>query len=466
MTRTYLGGADTRTAISHGRPQAVIVVGAGMAGIAAANALAHAEIDVVVIEARTRVGGRLHSVDLGGFAVDLGGSWIHEPTGNPLTDLCDDLGIARVPGDFPQTARCWDAATGPVDDDRYRTLHAHAAQEFAEAIPSLLATIGPDATLLDGIRHHAATHAHGDPLLEGQLTAMLRLYSEPDSGAAADRIALRNHPPSTASYGGPYLGDLPVGGYLPAVEALAAGVDVRFESEVSAISIGSAGVAVRTKDGRSFDGTHVVVTVPLGVLQAGSVAFDPPLPNDRRAAIHRLGVGRTEKLICRFDQAWWSEAGIEHLIQISSDGSPELPLVVGFDAIAGQPVLMALAYGSFTESVTDGSVDDAVERLLGPFETILGRELPRPTDAIRSSWTHDPYSRGCYGFVPIGAEKTDLDLLGEPLFDGRVLFAGEATAASRVGFADGAFSSGVREACRLLGRSSVSVGRVLNGQGP
>ena len=441
----------------------VIVVGAGMAGIAAANALAHAGIDVVVIEARTRIGGRLNTVDLGGFAVDLGGSWIHEPSGNPLTDLCDDLGIRRVPGDFPRTARCWDAATGPVDGDRYRTLHAHAAEHFAEAIPGLLVALGPEATLLDGIGRHAAAHGHGDPVLQGQLTAMLRLYSEPDSGAPADGIALRNHPPSTASYAGPYLGDLPVGGYQPIVKALADGIDVRLGRDVSTISARPAGVSVRTGDGTTLEGTHVIVTIPLGVLQTGSVEFDPPLPNDRRAAIHRLGMGRTEKLICRFDQAWWSDAGIEHLIQISSDGSPELPLVVGFDAIAGQPVLMALAYGSFTGSVADGSVDDAVERMLRPFESMLGREVPRPTDAVRSSWTDDPYSRGCYGFVPIGAERTDLDLLGEPLFDGRVLFAGEATAASRVGFADGAFSSGVREACRLSGRSSVSIGRIVNG---
>ncbi|MBI3217100.1 MAG: FAD-dependent oxidoreductase [Mycobacterium sp.] len=66
----------------------VIVVGAGIAGLAAARCLQRAGIPYVVLEARDRIGGRLHTIDLAGVPVDLGGSWIHHPIGNPLTSLC------------------------------------------------------------------------------------------------------------------------------------------------------------------------------------------------------------------------------------------------------------------------------------------------------------------------------------------------------------------------------------------
>jgi len=81
-----------------GPVERVVVVGAGIAGLAAASTLRQAGIDAVVLEARDRVGGRLHTVDLAGTPVELGGSWIHHPIGNPLTAFCDDHGIARDAG--------------------------------------------------------------------------------------------------------------------------------------------------------------------------------------------------------------------------------------------------------------------------------------------------------------------------------------------------------------------------------
>jgi polyamine oxidase len=77
----------------------MVVLGAGIAGLAAASRLLQAGIDAVVLEGRDRIGGWLHTVDLAGTPVDRGGSWIHHPIGNPLTASCDDHRIAREAGD-------------------------------------------------------------------------------------------------------------------------------------------------------------------------------------------------------------------------------------------------------------------------------------------------------------------------------------------------------------------------------
>ena len=85
--------------------------------------------------------------------------------------------------------------------------------------------------------------------------------------------------------------------------------------------------------------------------------------------------------------------------------------------------------------------------------------MPVPVAATRTDWSGDPFSRGAYSYVSLAASPADLDLLGQP-HEGRILFAGEATSQARTGYADGALSTGIREAKRLLGRPQVQLGRL------
>src|SRR6187549_3879571 len=80
-----------------GPVERVVVVGAGISGLVAARALQRAGVEVVVVEGRDRIGGRTHTIDLAGAAVDLGGSWIHDGAGSPMLPLVNALGIERMP---------------------------------------------------------------------------------------------------------------------------------------------------------------------------------------------------------------------------------------------------------------------------------------------------------------------------------------------------------------------------------
>src|SRR5262245_48541729 len=136
----------------------VLVVGAGIAGLTVANAMAHAGVDCVVLEARDRVGGRLHTVDLAGTPVDLGGSWLHHPDGNPLRRFAADAGIDCTPGDPLPTLTAYDCATGRRFGHEEVEKTAFAELEgFTAALDDLRARLGPGASAAEGIDAFLAT---------------------------------------------------------------------------------------------------------------------------------------------------------------------------------------------------------------------------------------------------------------------------------------------------------------------
>jgi monoamine oxidase len=90
----------------------------------------------------------------------------------------------------------------------------------------------------------------------------------------------------------------------------------------------------------------------------------------------------------------------------------------------------------------------------------IGSSCPAPAATAVTSWATDPYSGGAYTHIPPGADPADADVLGEPI-GGRLLFAGEHTQNARLAYADGAMTSGIREAKRLLGRPGVHLGPIL-----
>jgi monoamine oxidase len=204
----------------------------------------------------------------------------------------------------------------------------------------------------------------------------------------------------------------------------------------------------------------VVVTVPLGVLKRDVLRFSPALPSDRLAAIERLGFGRYEKVALRFDEPFWRAAGLPHAMIFPRN--PKAPAVwaIGQDAFGAGPALVFHIFHSATRHVLDVAADSAAQWVLGMLAEAIGSPCPAPAAVAVTSWANDPYSGGAYTHIPPGANPADADLLGEPI-GGRLLFAGEHTQSARMAYADGAMTSGIREAKRLLRRPSVHLGSVL-----
>src|SRR5271154_5608094 len=140
------GGSSDIPGGVEGPVDRVVVVGAGIAGLTVARALTLAGVDCVVLEGRDRLGGRLHTVDLAGWPVDMGGSWIHMPVGNPLASLADAVGVSRSSGDPLPELVAYDCIEGRwLSEDEWAASIQLQYETFPASQDQLLESLGPDA---------------------------------------------------------------------------------------------------------------------------------------------------------------------------------------------------------------------------------------------------------------------------------------------------------------------------------
>ena len=435
----------------------VIVIGAGVAGLTAANALTNAGVDCVVVEARDRVGGRLHTREVGGRWIDVGGSWIHDPDRNPLRRFADQVGVPCRDDDVLAEVVAYDPCDARRLTDEELGLVLELLGGFATEVDRLAQQLGDDSSAADGI----------DAYLEGlglapatarRARAVIRAACEAEAAGTTERTSLRWLYSGAEGQGRTAFGDLPDGGYRRLTSALAAGVRVQLGTVVTAVEHGADGVLVRTAEGGAERGSHVIVTLPLGVLQRGSVAFDPPLPRERLDVISRLGFGRFEKVVMTFAERFWEDAGLRNVALLPASDAETVVLVVSDDE---QPVLMCLVYDPNVDHVRAGQPREAAAWVLERLAPAVGGPCPEPVDVVVTGWADDPFSLGSFSHVPPGSSPADVAALGEPA-TARLLFAGEATTWDQLTHAGGAALSGIREAKRLLQTSTVVLGPVTD----
>ena len=424
----------------------VIVIGAGMAGLAAAARLRSDGADVIVLEARDRIGGRVHTIEQEGTALDLGAAWIHDHSGNPLTRIAAEAKLKTVLTDYesvdlrsPSGNPVPDAtieASAKVEDEVSTALEPKAESEAAIGIPF------GDAWDLERRRAMPLDSA-AEAVLDWSLGVSLPL----DLGAGRDEVSLAGWGEGeTYDEGGDVL---MVGGAGQLTDRIGRGLDVRTDSPVARVERTTKGVTVTTRSGSRFEAACCVLTVPLGALKAGSIVFDPPLPRSHTAAIGRLGMGTLDKVILRYPDKWWTEAT---QLGVTDSTVDDTISAFNMEPVTGEPFLVVFTGGRYARSLErldDRSlVATVVDRLAAGF----GPRIGKFDWSFATRWSADQWTRGSYSFLPPGASPADRELLGEPV--GRIVLAGEHTSVERPSTMDGAYRSGRAAAARasdLLG---------------
>lgn len=313
------------------RPRSVVVIGAGLAGLAAANQIAAAGITVTVLEARDRVGGRVHTDSSLGFPTEMGAAWIHGVRGNPMVELVRKAGLTLRPTDYE------DAAIGDVRTGR----SVPAAWKAAQQLSNLVAAIGdggrPAATesVAAALRARGWSSTGPDARF-AEATELTQEY-----GLDVDRLGAQ------ALWEGDYQrgGDAMVaGGFDRVPRMLAEGVDVQFNRPADRVSVTANGVEV-SGGGQTANYEAAVIAVPLALIQANSPAAELPAPV--RSAIDQLATGNLEKAILRYGERWWPD---RQLLQVV--GAPQERWSEWYDlsGLTGQPALVGFTGGSANAS--------------------------------------------------------------------------------------------------------------------
>jgi monoamine oxidase len=414
----------------------VLVLGAGIAGLAAARTLTDKGLSVIVLEARDRVGGRMWTDSSLGLPLDLGASWIHGVNGNPITKLAKQFEVKTVPTD-DENGIGFAADGSALPDDEFTRMEA-LFEDIYEEVADMQEDTDEDMSLQQAFDAVIASRNLSEADLR-RLNYYAYLGTALEYGADMKDLSLWEWD-QDEEFGGEEV--IFPGGYNQITDGLANGLDIHLGTVVNTVRYGSDGVEVETSVG-SFVADKAVVTFPLGVLKQASVKFDPPLPESKQSAIQRLGMGVLNKVYLKFSETFWDE-DVE-TISYMGDELGEWSDWLSFVPFTGEPVLMAFHGGDKGFALEDLSDDEIVAGAMRTLRVMFGDDIPEPDGVLITRWGKDPFSFGAYSHIPPFASGGDYDALAEPVED-VLFFAGEATSREYPSTVHGAYLSGLRAA--------------------
>ncbi|KAI4336814.1 hypothetical protein L6164_015294 [Bauhinia variegata] len=472
----------------------VIVIGAGPAGLTAARHLQRQGFPVIILESRSRIGGRVFTDHTSlSVPVDVGASIITgveadvatERRPDPSSLVCAQLGLELtvLNSDCP----LYDIITGQkVPADMDEALEAEYNSLLDDMI-LLVAQKGEQAmrmSLEDGLeyalkrRRMARSGRTSEEIEQNSVGASFdsegkifqEVLSPPERrvmdwhlanleyGCAAllKEVSLPywNQDDVYGGFGGAHC--MIKGGYSSVVESLGEGLVIHLNHVVTNVSYGKEPgqnnkVKVSTSNGNEFFGDAVLITVPLGCLKVESIKFSPPLPQWKCSSIQRLGFGLLNKVVMEFPNVFWDDT-VDYFGATAEETSRRGNCFMFWNVrkTVGAPVLIALVVGKAAIDGQNLSSSDHVNHALMVLRKLFGENsVPDPVAYVVSDWGRDPFSYGAYSYVAVGASGEDYDILGRPV-DNCLFFAGEATCKEHPDTVGGAMMSGLREAVRII----------------
>jgi len=400
----------------------VAIIGAGMAGLAAARRVTDAGRTALLLEARDRIGGRAWTRPAEGLALDQGCHWFHSADRNPLVPLARSLGMA-VEEYGELWARPWNKRKLGA-----REAEANAAWQRLEAAMAAVTASGRDRPLSDLIA--------AEPVW-GRFMAAAYSWSAGDLPERLSTLDLASGLETHTNWRTP-------DGLGSMVQRFGAGLPLQLECPVERVALARDSVRLSGTWG-SVEARASIVTLPTNVLAAGGIVFEPALPQARLAALADLPLGVNEKVFLKV-------AGTPF-------GPPrDFQANLTFERVDcahfhiqefGRPLVEAYYGGPYARELAEAGpaamAEAAVAELVGEFGSAL---RPHLSPLVATRWFDDPWTRGSYAYArPDGAGARAL--IAQPL-EGRLFFAGEATSLHSSASLHGAYETGLRAADEAL----------------
>lgn len=242
-------------------------------------------------------------------------------------------------------------------------------------------------------------------------------------------------------------------------------LDVRKNKIVSGIKYGSPSDSPRPskiefEDGSVIEADYIVSTIPLGVLKAQTVKFEPALPDWKMGAIDRLGFGILNKVIMVFDKPFWDQS--RDIFGVLRDPSNGFSLDqkdytqrrgrffqwFNCTKTSGVPCLLALMAGDAAFDTETTSNESLISEALSVLRSVFGPSVPHPIEAVITRWGQDKFARGSYSYTSPSFQPDDYEVMAKPISN--LFFAGEHTCGTHPATVHGAYISGIRAASEVL----------------
>lgn len=459
----------------------IIVVGGGVAGLTAARELRTSGFDVTVIEARDRIGGRIHTItsdDLkSGCGIDIGASFLHSVNNNPFAELCKELGGLQELG---SNYILYDT-NGKIVSTTIDTQVENIFNEFLNEVGKIRGKpcyfsrrrlvrghFDRHLMLMNDFNNNQNTqnpYSETDSSLGKVINDILYQWQKKNKTFPNESWGVLNW--YFANIEGPYGADLSLlslnhfdqddssptsegnnclifQGYGHIINHLSSGLDVRLGHKVEKIIYDQNKVRVETNKG-AMEGNAVICTLPLGILKEGSVQFHPPLPPEKINAVNKLGFGLLNKLILFFPNVFWEKnADLIGCASNSSDTRGEFYLFINMEKVVGSPILVALIGGQAALALETKSGEEVVSQAMKQLQKMYPNAV-NPSRAVVTRWAGDPFARGAFSYLTVGCTGNEYDILAKPVGD-RLFFSGEATNRDYPATVTGAYLSGIRAA--------------------
>lgn len=432
MAGASLGLAGIRPGLAAQPPARVdvVVLGAGIAGLAAARLVQERGLSVVVLEARERIGGRAHTDNISfDFPVDLGASMLRSTEVNPLVPLLRSMRVnfQSDDGDFwlyepgrEATMNDYDGLGADLDRLEDAINDAKAARQDR----ALAALVQLDSRWADAAKGLAG------PLHVGVDFPQLSALDTPRITGTGNDLWL---PDGVGSW----------------VVQLAEGLPVFTRQPVHGLEWKETGVTALAADG-SVSAKAAIVALPLGVLSTNGVAFSPAWPEARREAISRLQIGVVERILLRYKPGTFDAAANTQLY-----GPATLPGSAARQAMLfrlnclSRSLVVATVGGAYARELAKAGETAMIEAARARIKLLLGAAVDEAfVDGIATQWASDPYSLGSHSAARPGSASARR-AMAQPM--GRVFFAGEYVAPPEwVGQLPGAWLSGREAAAACL----------------
>jgi monoamine oxidase len=395
------------------------VIGAGAAGLAAAAQLARANLSVLLVEARNRIGGRCLTRRLPGIAapVELGAEFIH---GRPEATMALLRRAGILPVDSTRTQLV-------AFDGKLQAVNIFAqAQRIARKEP-----IGRDVSFKAFLMKQRVPR-----LTRTLATMMVQGFDAADPRLISAREVIEE-------WSGEGLGvsqPRPFGGYGPLLEVLAREAPLQLETVIKRLRWSRRSVkAEGTFRGKPWSAwaPRAVITLPIGVLPSLRI-------EEKRSSLSRLASGPVIRVAMAFREAFWEK---QHP-GVAFFHSPDAPFPTFWTPLPMHaPLVTAWAGGPKARKLTGKSPEVLLRHALASMRSVL-KTSEEPTAFLAHDWQADPYARGGYSYVRVGGTGAREELAA-PLED-TLYFAGEATDVEQSGTVGGALASGIRAAREIL----------------